>query len=233
MIRNVQQQEEQDSGEGQGTSFIVNLASGTPSESDDMSTSSLSANDELGLYDVICGRHKAAFDNIGNRRFRVTVSLTLERYINASTRKEKSAIINSIADLVRSSGGRFLQRQDGAWVELNEKHSNQKVGHALRDMAVAAATKATRTRVSTAAAAMKSVFLLTKTMARQVASKRASLQVTHATETATFATEKVITTEKVIASHVDVKSRRESVDSFVLAWLLDNSSEFMLDNAEN
>jgi hypothetical protein len=113
------------------------------SESDDASTSVHSQNstDELGFYDVICGRHKAAFNNIGNRRFRISVALAQERYTSASTRIDKSIVIKSIADLVRSTGGRFLHRKDGAWVELEEKHVHEKVGHALRDMAVASAMK--------------------------------------------------------------------------------------------
>jgi hypothetical protein len=31
----------------------------------------------LGSYDILCGRGKIAFNNIGNRRFRVTISLNL------------------------------------------------------------------------------------------------------------------------------------------------------------
>jgi hypothetical protein len=91
--------------------------------------------EQLGLYDVICGRHKAAMDNIGNRRFRVTVALSLARYKAAFTRKEKSIIIHSVAAIVRSNGGRFLQRYKGTWAELDDKMAHEKVGHALRDMA--------------------------------------------------------------------------------------------------
>ena len=231
MIRNYnlkqQQDQQQESGEGQGTYSIVNLASGAPSESDDMSTSSLKPNGELGPYDVICGRHKAAFNNIGNRRFRVTVSLALDRYISALTRKAKSNMINSIADLVRSNGGRFLQRQDGAWIELNEKHSSQKVGHALRDMAVASAKKISRSRASTAAVARKSAFQPTKTMAHQVSSGSAPWQDTHVTKTSF---EDTIATATCIEPQGDVKARRESVDSYILAWLVD-VGDFILDTA--
>jgi hypothetical protein len=103
---------------------------------------------QLGPYDVICGRHKAAFNNIGNRRFRFTVSLALERYLRAPTRKAKSLVIARLADLVHANGGHFFELQnqvgtsDGGggtilqWVELSRKKSHQKVGHALRDMAL-------------------------------------------------------------------------------------------------
>jgi hypothetical protein len=117
---------------------------GPESEEDFLDTS------QLGPYDVICGRHKAAFNNIGNRRFRFTVSLALERYLRAPTRKAKSLVIARLADLVHANGGHFfeLQNQGGStsdgvgggptwqWVELSRKKSHQKVGHALRDMAL-------------------------------------------------------------------------------------------------
>lgn len=111
--------------------------------SDENSTSGQSVDDDstlnLGVYDVLCGRHKASFNNIGNRRFRVTVSLSLSRYMSAPSRKDKTVVIKSVAALIQSNGGRFLQRTRGAWVDLNEKQAHEKVGHALRDMAMASA----------------------------------------------------------------------------------------------
>jgi hypothetical protein len=95
----------------------------------------------LGFYDVICGRHKAAFDNIGNRRFRVLVALAHEKYANASSRAHKSIVIKDIVDSVHNGGGRFLQRLGCNWVELDDKQTHDKVGHALRDMAVASKAK--------------------------------------------------------------------------------------------
>jgi hypothetical protein len=90
----------------------------------------------LGVYDVICGRHKAAFDNIGNRRFRVLVALAQDKYTSAPTRAHKTTVIRSIIDSVHNGGGRFLQRLGCNWVELDAKQTHDKVGHALRDMAI-------------------------------------------------------------------------------------------------
>jgi hypothetical protein len=93
----------------------------------------------VGPYDVLCGRDKHSFRNVGNRRFRVTVSLYLTRYTEAQNKSEKSRVIASVVENVRANGGRFLKwsakRQE--WVELDEKHTREKVGHALRDTAVA------------------------------------------------------------------------------------------------
>jgi len=93
----------------------------------------------IGPYDVLCGRHRLAFNNIGNRRFRVTVSLFLDRYMEAPTRQEKSLIVLSVAGIVKSTVGRFMKWNSAKteWVELNDKKTREKVGHALRDMALA------------------------------------------------------------------------------------------------
>lgn len=94
---------------------------------------------QIGPYDIKCGRHRDAFNNVGNRRFRITISLNIERYLAASTRREKAEVIGSIIELVEGNGGCFLkwsvQRQD--WIALNSKQARAKVGHAMRDMITA------------------------------------------------------------------------------------------------
>jgi hypothetical protein len=96
---------------------------------------------DLGPYDILCGRCKTAFNNVGNRRYRVTVSVSLERYMYASTRKDKSIVIESVAAIVSKTGGRFFQMKRGRLVELTDKQIHEKIGHSLRDLALAA-TKA-------------------------------------------------------------------------------------------
>jgi hypothetical protein len=92
----------------------------------------------LSSYDVICGRHKDACNNIGNRRFRIIVALSAEKYMYTPTRAHKSLVIRDIVDAIHSSGGRFLQQckfmNASTWEELDEKQVYDKVGHALRDM---------------------------------------------------------------------------------------------------
>lgn len=94
----------------------------------------LSATLNIGPYDVLCGRQKEVFRNVGNRRFRVTVSLAVNQYMAARSRVCKSKVICSVTEQVKATGGRFLKWQENEWVELNEKRSREKVGHALRDM---------------------------------------------------------------------------------------------------
>jgi hypothetical protein len=109
---------------------------------------------------VLCGRHKLAFNNIGNRRFRVTVSLWLDRYNAASTRCEKSQIVEQIVDVLYGIGARFFKKDEARednvsvaanstatsaststntiapfhWIELSPKQVRAKVAHAIRDM---------------------------------------------------------------------------------------------------
>ena len=127
-----------------GTSFD----NGTTETCDDQK---LQSSCVLGPYDVICGRNKTAFNNVGNRRFRFTISLALPRFVNAKSRKDKSFVIDSIKTLVHQNGGKFLIMQNEEdenaigmttgnvdlstvlWTELDAKQSHLKVGHALRD----------------------------------------------------------------------------------------------------
>jgi hypothetical protein len=129
------------SSQSQGDDPLTNMH--TPMRNKVSHQSIIEANETngLGLYDVICGRHKAALDNIGNRRFRVLVSLAQEKYASTSTRTHKSSVIKDVIHSVHHGGGRFLQRLAGVWVELDEKQTHDKVGHALRDMAVASKVK--------------------------------------------------------------------------------------------
>jgi hypothetical protein len=111
------------------------------SSSNDIAVTKLHTEEEIGMYDVLCGRDKAAFNNAGNRRFRVVVSSSLDRYLQASTRKDKSAVIRSVVTMLYSAGGKFLQEVPNKdndrplYTALNEKQAHEKAGHALRDMA--------------------------------------------------------------------------------------------------
>jgi hypothetical protein len=104
----------------------------------DGASSQQSTPDEmLGPYDIICGRNKLAFNNIGNRRFRVTIQLCMDRYMAATTRNDTSTVIKYVASMIQENGGRFLRLSpDGkSWIELDSKQIHEKVGHALRDAA--------------------------------------------------------------------------------------------------
>jgi hypothetical protein len=92
----------------------------------------------LNPYDVICGRSSTAFQNVGNKRFRVTMALNLQRYMGARSRKDKTVVILSIVRTMQEDvGARFLKLTKNGYVELDDKATKEKVGHALRDLALA------------------------------------------------------------------------------------------------
>ena len=102
--------------------------------------------DDIRPYDIICGRSKAAFNNVGNRRFRVTIELNLKRFKDASTKQQASSIITCIYQLLSSSGARFLKPVIGTssgdasgrrYVVIDKKCAREKIGHALRDLSTA------------------------------------------------------------------------------------------------
>jgi hypothetical protein len=95
-------------------------------------------------YDVLNGRDKMAFNNVGNRRFRITLALALTKYQTAPNRQAKSEMIISIVELVRNNGGRFLVKSSEGWIEVGDRAAREKVGHALRDMVSASATRTTK-----------------------------------------------------------------------------------------
>ncbi|KAG7345129.1 hypothetical protein IV203_032660 [Nitzschia inconspicua] len=99
---------------------------------------------EVGPYDVLSGRDKAVFNYVGNRRFRVSLALWIPRYEEAKTKSQKAAVIGSLCKMLKYEAGvRFLKRMEGRpgeedyYVELNSTQTKKKVGHAIRDMAVA------------------------------------------------------------------------------------------------
>ena len=88
----------------------------------------------LHPYDILCGKDQIAWNNIGNRRFRVTVALNARNYSSKINRQEKGTVIDTVLNLVHKNGGRFYKRLDQTWVELSLKESREKVSHAFRDL---------------------------------------------------------------------------------------------------
>jgi hypothetical protein len=71
-------------------------------------------------YCVLCGRGKEVWNSIGNRRFRVIVSIFLERYSKATSKALKSQIVSDVVDTIRSSGGHFVKYEKGSWWEIGD-----------------------------------------------------------------------------------------------------------------
>lgn len=64
-------------------------------------------------WSVICARGREAYDHIGNRRLRVLVDNSLDRYEKETSKFGKSLIVNTIIESVREScrdGGSFVKK---------------------------------------------------------------------------------------------------------------------------
>ena len=118
--------------------------------------------DELGPYDILCGRGRQSWNNIGNRRFRVIVNLNLKRYLDAPRRKDKSSVIQSIITMIQQEmGGRFLKEKGNKLIELGKRETHEKVGHALRDLQNAQMNDASSYQGSEASVSSSSAIAIT------------------------------------------------------------------------
>lgn len=91
--------------------------------------------DALGPYDVVCGRGSVAFNNIGNRRFRMLITMNIDRYNKIDGRNRKGEFIESLMRTFQHEIGiRFFKPKEGKLKPLTERQIRQKVGHALRDV---------------------------------------------------------------------------------------------------
>jgi hypothetical protein len=93
-------------------------------------------------YDVLCGRCKESFNNIGNRRFRLLISLNKSCYLSCKGRCERSRMILSLTKelcgiTIPRPCIRFFKRgrKNGELIQLDFKQCREKVAHALRDAA--------------------------------------------------------------------------------------------------
>jgi hypothetical protein len=84
--------------------------------------------------DVCCGRGKTNWNHEGNVAFRNLIRKYVPRYMGESSRADKTLIVVTIVDEIRSCGGRFLKEDDeGTWYDIGDAQARDKVGHSLRD----------------------------------------------------------------------------------------------------
>ena len=86
----------------------------------------LPANYEPTGLDVLCGRHKSAFDHPGNVRFRNIVQGYLPRYKTAPTRLDRSILIIEIVEDICDSGGYFLKHREEIASSTTKKRQKTK-----------------------------------------------------------------------------------------------------------
>jgi len=121
--------------EYQGTEAISRQARVNLALADEMTP--LPPDFQPGPHDVICGRGKLAWNHPGNRRFRLAVEMSIDKYSSADTKLEKSLIVSGIVESVRraSPNAGFVKHDsDGRWYVVNDQLAREKAGQCLRDL---------------------------------------------------------------------------------------------------
>ena len=76
--------------------------------------------------DVCCGRGKKNWRHHGNASFRQLIHSNVPAYMEATTKHDKTLVVKSIVDIVRSNGGRFLkQGNDGGWYDIGDSQAKE------------------------------------------------------------------------------------------------------------
>lgn len=97
--------------------------------------------------DIICGRGKQTHVHFGNKRFRATIAMNVERYVQAETKVAKSVVVLCIVNEIRKTSA-FVKKDEktGKWFDIGDQSAKEKVGHALRDLITAHSKKRSATR---------------------------------------------------------------------------------------
>mmetsp|Transcript_16818 Transcript_16818/g.27289 ORF Transcript_16818/g.27289 Transcript_16818/m.27289 type:complete len:372 (-) Transcript_16818:318-1433(-) len=86
--------------------------------------------------DILCGRGKAYSNHPGNKEFSAVIKNSLQRYVDASKRIDKSMVVASVVTQILESGARFVKQEksSGRWFQMSEDQVHEKTGHAIRDL---------------------------------------------------------------------------------------------------
>lgn len=89
--------------------------------------------------DVCCGRGKRNWNHEGNVWFRNLIQANVDRYIQAPSKTDKTAVVVAVVEQVRSEGAFFVKQDDdsGRWYDIGDTQAREKVGHSLRDQVTA------------------------------------------------------------------------------------------------
>ncbi len=89
--------------------------------------------------DVCCGRGKRNWNHEGNVWFRNLIQANVDRYVQAPSKTDKTAVVISVVEQVRQEGAFFVKQDDdsGRWYDIGDIQAREKVGHSLRDQVTA------------------------------------------------------------------------------------------------
>jgi hypothetical protein len=97
--------------------------------------------------DVLCGRGEATNRNPGNKEFHKQKAILQPSYLEATCRKDKTAIAQELVDIMqRLHGSRFLAKENDDWYVVDHQRVLEKVKQALRENMTPEERKAKRER---------------------------------------------------------------------------------------
>lgn len=89
--------------------------------------------------DICCGRGKRNWTHSGNVWFRNLIQANVDRYMQAPSKTDKTAVVISVVEQVRGEGAFFVKQDEdsGRWYDIGDTQAREKVGHSLRDQVTA------------------------------------------------------------------------------------------------
>lgn len=82
--------------------------------------------------DVLLGRGKPIVEYSGNLRLHALVGEYLPRFSDTKSRNEKLSLASEIVSTIKTSSGRFLSKECGIWVEVDDGTAFEKVNRQFR-----------------------------------------------------------------------------------------------------
>ena len=109
--------------------------SGTQSSTKKAKALTLDASFEPGMFDVICGRGRDAYNHPGNQFFRKLIKRYHDCFGKAKTRLERMDVVTNVIEEVRSKGMGFIKQDDssGTWSVVSDRLAREKVGNMFRN----------------------------------------------------------------------------------------------------
>ena len=85
-----------------------------------------------GPFDVLVGRTKLCRDHTGNVRYRNLVEKYKNKYEEATSKVDKTALALVVLKIIQEASGRFLKDEGDGWVEVDDDTARAKVAHCFR-----------------------------------------------------------------------------------------------------
>lgn len=82
--------------------------------------------------DVLIGRGHPYQNFAGSRRVLKLVDENLDKYRGESSYRSKSTLAANIVNQIKNEGGRFLQRTENGWVQVDDGKAQTRVNNAFR-----------------------------------------------------------------------------------------------------